>query len=145
MYPLYQRGPRFARGDFLRHPESLRIHYMNDTRTGYYIGIDLGTTGCRAIAIDKNGLSRATCAVALPEPVRTMSACELAPQLWWDAVCKVLTGIIDQIPAQEIRAIAVDGTSGSDGERLPSVVTASARNLPLLTCTRKVGIVVSII
>ena len=39
----------------------------------------------------------------------------------------------------ETPASLIDGTSGIAGERLPSVVTAKARNLPLLTCGSMVG------
>lgn len=79
----------------------------------YYIGIDLGTSGCRAMVVDVNGSLIASSTALLPEPIRKNSRCEQDPSLWWDAVCDVLSGLFDQIPAKNVAAMAVDGTSGT--------------------------------
>ncbi len=78
-----------------------------------YIGIDLGTSGCRAVAIDETTRQRASAEVPLPAAQRADGRCEQAPALWWQAVCAVLSALRREIPAQDVRAIAVDGTSAS--------------------------------
>lgn len=81
--------------------------------TALYLGIDLGTSGCRAVAIDENGRQRASAAAGLPAPRRDGERCEQDPDLWWQAVCEVLRALLAQVPATTVRAIAVDGTSAS--------------------------------
>ncbi len=78
-----------------------------------FIGIDFGTSGCRAVAIDEDGLVQAGHRVALPAPLRDGPAIEQAPQLWWDAVMKALGGLLGQVSRESLRAIAVDGTSAT--------------------------------
>ena len=78
-----------------------------------FIGIDLGTSGCRAIAIDETQQIRGEVAVALPAPLRAGTHIEQDPALWWDAVCHCLGQLITIIDPQQVAAIAVDGTSGT--------------------------------
>lgn len=78
-----------------------------------FIGIDLGTSGCRAIAIDAQGGIHAEAAVELPAPIRTDTHIEQAPQLWWSAVCECLESLTAHIDAGRVQAIAVDGTSAT--------------------------------
>jgi sugar (pentulose or hexulose) kinase len=78
-----------------------------------YIGIDLGTSGCRAMAIDSDGRLQAQADTALPEPVRDGCRAEQAPELWWQGVRDTLVALLAQIPAGSVRALAVDGTSGT--------------------------------
>ena len=77
------------------------------------IGIDLGTSGCRAVAIDARGDIHAQAAVAMPAPVRDGVAVSQEPALWWQAVEHCLSQLLTGIPTTEISAIAVDGTSAS--------------------------------
>ncbi|MEQ6341638.1 MAG: FGGY-family carbohydrate kinase [Gammaproteobacteria bacterium] len=78
-----------------------------------YIGIDLGTSGCRAIAIDADGKVHGHSAVSLPAPLRRAEAVEQEPQLWWQAVRDALHDLLNTVPAQQVRAMAVDGTSAT--------------------------------
>jgi len=78
-----------------------------------YVGIDLGTSGCRAVAIDEKLALIASSAVALPEPHRNGDSCEQDPELWWQAASDALSGLTAQIDASAVHALAVDGTSGS--------------------------------
>ncbi len=78
-----------------------------------FIGIDLGTSGCRAMAIDEHGAVRASHRVPLPAPVRNGAAVEQAPGLWWDAVMVTLGGLLSHAPTDTVRAMAVDGTSAT--------------------------------
>jgi len=88
-----------------------------------YVGIDLGTSGCRATAIDDAGKVAASARAGLPAPEHRGTSVEQAPELWWDAVLEVLGKLCRQVPAHAVRAIAVDGTSATllltDGEGRP--------------------------
>lgn len=78
-----------------------------------FIGIDLGTSGCRAIAIDESGDIQGNTSEPLSDPVRQGSQVEQDPALWWEAVQHCLSGLTAQIRTQDVRAIAVDGTSAT--------------------------------
>jgi D-ribulokinase len=78
-----------------------------------FVGIDLGTSGCRAAAIDAAGERHAGAAVSLAAPLGEGAASEQDPRLWWEAACEVLARLFAQVPAAAVRAIAVDGTSGT--------------------------------
>jgi len=97
---------------------------MTNTPT-LFIGIDLGTSGCRAIAIDAQHHIHAEVTVDLPAPLRSGSHVEQAPALWWAAVCQCLETLSLKVDPQHVRAIAVDGTSATllltDKQRKPLI------------------------
>ncbi len=74
-----------------------------------FIGIDLGTSGVRAIAINGAGLITAEARTTLPAPINS----EQEPQLWWRACGDTLTALLAQLDPTQIKAIAIDGTSGT--------------------------------
>ena len=86
-----------------------------------FIGIDLGTSGCRAVAIDEHGDIQGNAVVDLPSPTRSTSGNTLGNKggveqdahLWWDAVCLCLSRLTKKINSNEVAAIAVDGTSAT--------------------------------
>ncbi|WP_303908675.1 FGGY family carbohydrate kinase [Thiohalomonas denitrificans] len=78
-----------------------------------YIGIDLGTSGCRAVAIDQQGAVAGEARLDLPEPLRRGAAVEQDPTCWWQAVDEVIYALLKSISSRAVRAIAVDGTSGT--------------------------------
>jgi sugar (pentulose or hexulose) kinase len=78
-----------------------------------FIGIDLGTSGCRTIAIDELGNIQGNAVVDLPLPTRNENKIEQDAQLWWDAVCACLSELAKKINSNEVAAIAVDGTSAT--------------------------------
>jgi xylulokinase len=94
-----------------------------------YLGIDAGTGGVRAMAIAEDGsvVSQADVHFEPPEPGEPGTH-EQEAEAWWGMVCEA-TGVIladlkrQRIPAESIRAIAVDGTSGTvvpvDGDGQP--------------------------
>lgn len=88
-----------------------------------FIGIDLGTSGCRAVAIDEQHHMHGEAAVDLPAPNRRGTQVEQDPELWWAAVCHCLDSLTAKIDASQVAAIAVDGTSASllltDGQGTP--------------------------
>jgi D-ribulokinase len=91
--------------------------------TPAFIGIDMGTSGCRAIAIDDRGREIARRSVPLPLPDRKSDRVEQDPGLWWKALCQVTRAIMGDLPGPP-GALAIDGTSGT-------LVVADARGEPL--------------
>ena len=78
-----------------------------------YIGIDMGTSGCRACAIDENKEILATSTHSLPPALTDGDAIEQDAHIWWQAVENLLNDLCSQIDHQQITAICVDGTSGT--------------------------------
>ncbi len=78
-----------------------------------YVGIDLGTSGCRACAIDDSGQSVAITSQDWPAPHHSNEHSEQDPLIWWETVLSVLEQLLEKIPANNVRAIAVDGTSST--------------------------------
>lgn len=83
------------------------------TETKLFIGIDLGTSGCRAIAIDQQRQFVAEARTSMPEPLHEGAGFQQDPQIWWQAVGRTLRQLLEQIPLQQVAAIAVDGTSST--------------------------------
>jgi len=89
-----------------------------------YLGIDFGTSGCRASVIDANADCIAEAAIALPAPVRDGQRVSQSPQIWLTGLQQLLEQLAQHSELAAIERIAVDGTSGSvllsnaDGEPL---------------------------
>jgi sugar (pentulose or hexulose) kinase len=78
-----------------------------------YIGIDIGTSGCRALAIDDHGQPLAGSQCPLPASVASGKRVEQQPDDWWQAVTTVLSGLSANVDLRRVAAIAVDGTSAT--------------------------------
>ncbi|MCL4315811.1 MAG: FGGY-family carbohydrate kinase [Gammaproteobacteria bacterium] len=78
-----------------------------------YLGIDLGTSGCRALVINQAGAISAQAAQPLPAPVRDGARVGQDPALWWQALAATLHELARRIPLRDIAALAIDGTSGT--------------------------------
>ncbi|MFW5724405.1 MAG: FGGY-family carbohydrate kinase [Halochromatium sp.] len=85
-----------------------------------WIGLDLGTSGCRALAIDAEGLVLATANTALeamsatdPDRARNSDAAEQNPHAWWNAVREVLGTLSAKLHDHRPQALCVDGTSAA--------------------------------
>lgn len=89
-----------------------------------FVGIDLGTSGCRAVAITKTGTIAGRGNASLPSPCRQGKAVEQDPEHWWQAVKQALGSLFHSVPAYAVRALAIDGTSGT-------VLLADAKGNPL--------------
>jgi len=89
-----------------------------------YVGIDVGTSGCRAAAIDGQRLPAGQASVPMAPPNRHGAAIDQDPAIWWEAAQKALFDLLDQIDRKAVRAIAIDGTSGT-------LLLADARGEPL--------------
>jgi sugar (pentulose or hexulose) kinase len=78
-----------------------------------FLGIDLGSSGCRAIVIDADGTEIARASVPLPPPERPASGwAEQDPRVWWEGAQAAVRGLPAQVRAG-VAAVAVDGTSGT--------------------------------
>jgi len=74
-----------------------------------YLGLDLGTSGARAVVINSAGAELASAKAAMAE----FGANSRDPQIWWQAARRAVQGALAQIDRSRIVALAVDGTSGT--------------------------------
>jgi sugar (pentulose or hexulose) kinase len=86
------------------------------------IGIDMGTSGARAVAMTPDFRIAATASAKLS----SFSDNNRDPEGWWAAVRSALSGVLSGIDRSTVRAIAIDGTSGTmlpvDGRGQPLAV-----------------------
>lgn len=75
-----------------------------------HLGIDVGTSGVRGIAIDAAGTVRAQASRPMPAPLAEAGRIAQDPAVWWTAVAAVLAEVA---AAGRIASVAVDGTSGT--------------------------------
>lgn len=73
------------------------------------LGIDIGTSGARCVAMDNGGAVVAQGASALSDHGDNARD----PAVWWSAVSQSLKQCLSLIDGNAVRAIAVDGTSGT--------------------------------
>lgn len=79
-----------------------------------FIGIDLGTSGCRGVSIDSQGRMLASADCALPASITPQAGwVEQTPEDWWQATVKVIQALLKATPEHETLSIAVDGTSST--------------------------------
>lgn len=76
---------------------------------GLFLGLDLGTSGARAVVIDGGRQVRATAKSALADHGTNPRD----PAIWWAAAETALRGVLAHVDAGAVRAMAVDGTSGT--------------------------------
>jgi len=78
-----------------------------------YIGIDIGTSGVRACAINQQGEIQHSCNTSLPPPDVDQHSVTQYAELWWEATRNVLVNIFSVIDASQVQSISVNGTSGT--------------------------------
>lgn len=78
-----------------------------------YVGIDVGTSGVRACAIDASGAVAGFASVRMPAPDIVDGRATQAAAVWWEAVEAALDDLGAVIDPRVVRALAVDGTSGT--------------------------------
>ena len=78
-----------------------------------YIGLDVGTSAVRAVAIDGKGKTLADAATPLPLPQVLGAQVAQDPLLWWNAAVAALEHLLAKIDRTRVRALAIDGTSGT--------------------------------
>ena len=74
---------------------------------GIFLGIDFGTSGCRAVAIHAGGELLAQAET----PFGADAAAD--PAQWWQALTRVLKDLLVAVDCEKVRALAVDGTSAT--------------------------------
>ena len=90
-----------------------------------FLGIDFGTSGCRACIIDSSDTIIAEHALALPAPWRDGNEVFQDPNTWWDGLVQLLAMLADEERAH-LQSLSIDGTSGTvllaDEELVPQSV-----------------------
>jgi len=79
------------------------------TDTPLVIGIDLGTSGARAVAMSADFAIHSSAAAKLSD----FASDHRDPEGWWSAVRAALAGVLKDIDLSAVRALAIDGTSGT--------------------------------
>ncbi|MGL5010507.1 MAG: FGGY-family carbohydrate kinase [Paracoccaceae bacterium] len=74
-----------------------------------FLGLDLGTSGARAVVIDASGTVRASAKSAMADHGNNLRD----PAVWAAAADHALRGALAGVDAGRVRALAVDGTSGT--------------------------------
>jgi len=84
-------------------------------KTGYFLGIDVGTQGIRTVLLDSVGNVLAM--VEQVFPLTSSSLQEQSASQWWDSCIDCLAGIVNQvkeaIDLKDIIALSVSSTSGT--------------------------------
>lgn len=93
---------------------------MVESATELFIGIDCGTSGVRAVAIDAERKAIAETSTAMADCGSDLRA----PSVWLEAMQRTLMKLFDQIDVSRVRAMSVDGTSGT-------LLTIDAKGEPL--------------
>lgn len=75
------------------------------------LGIDIGTSGVRIAAVDRTLTVRAMAHVDMPAPASVGRRVQQDARQWWDATSTALHAL--DLEALDVRALAVDGTSGT--------------------------------
>ncbi len=78
-----------------------------------YLGIDLGTSGVRAIALDSQGGELGSGQCALRSDFRSGPRHEQDPQEWWTALGTATRAAMATVTDHRLAAVAVDSTSGT--------------------------------
>jgi D-ribulokinase len=79
--------------------------------TDVALGIDVGTSGVRIAAADRNGSLIAMSKSAVAAPLQNTGRSLQDPQLWWDAILQALASL--DLKGHSVLALAIDGTSGT--------------------------------
>ena len=86
---------------------------MNSTADALFVGIDIGTSGVRALAIDADGLMHGQGSAPLAPSRIEGVARRQDPKAWWQGASNALAALFAQVSATQVRSLAVDGTSGT--------------------------------
>lgn len=86
---------------------------QNQTDQPLFLGIDAGTSGIRACLIDPQARPVAEASHPLPAPDVSVNQISQDPQIWADVLDTVLKKLTATTSLQNLKSIAIDGTSGS--------------------------------
>lgn len=82
------------------------------TRAGF-CGVDVGTSGVRAVIVDGAGCQLGVGSAALPAGHRHGNQHEQDPEQWWTALVAAIRGATSGLTDVDVLALAVDATSGT--------------------------------
>lgn len=85
----------------------------SDVPTRVVIGVDVGTSGCRAVALNSSGHVVGHSERAFPVIERQTVQSEQDPQLWRESTFAVVAELTARLPKQACRALCIAGTSGT--------------------------------
>lgn len=88
------------------------------------VGLDIGTTGCKAVALDAAGQVQATTSATYPLLSDATGRAEQDPEAIWNAVCACLQALSAQLGAEAPAALALGGA-------MHSLVPLGAQHEPL--------------
>ncbi len=78
------------------------------------LGIDIGTSGVKVLAVEPGGTILSRGSAALPKPVPVGAGCEQDAELWWRASEQAIREAVAKLPGSAvIAAVSVDATSGT--------------------------------
>ena len=77
------------------------------------LGLDLGTTGCKVVALDPTGRVRGAASATYPLLTGASGRAEQRPEALWEAVCAVLREIIGSRGPQSFAGLALSGAMHS--------------------------------
>ena len=80
---------------------------------GLFLGIDIGTGGVRACAVNSQGDIHGIASAALPPPRQDGDLIDQDPELWWQAAVTAILKLGQTVDLAGVERIAVDGTSGT--------------------------------
>lgn len=92
------------------------------------LGLDLGTTGCKVVALDAEGTVLGSAAATYPLLTDASGGAEQDPAAIWDAACAVLRQLTDELDS-DFSGLALGGAMhsvlplGADGEPLGHALT----------------------
>jgi len=81
--------------------------------TGMFLGIDIGTSGVRACAVDARGDIQGMESTPLAPPRQDGNAIDQDPECWWHATAVTISKLGPSIDLEAVERICVDGTSGT--------------------------------
>lgn len=79
--------------------------------TDVVLGIDIGTSGVRIAATDANNAVKAMASAPIVAPITDFGRAWQDPQIWWNATLAAFPAL--KLDGLTVRAIAIDGTSGT--------------------------------
>lgn len=86
---------------------------LNAAGRSVSLGLDLGTSACRALALDQGQELLAEATSPLPAPEHDGPRVQQDPERWWQAVRDCLQHISPFLNEHDVCRLAVDGTSGT--------------------------------
>lgn len=75
----------------------------------YLIGIDIGTSGTKVLAIDESGRVAATASAEYPLSTPRPLWAEQRAEDWWEATCSCLRQVLQTVPAEEVAGVGLSG------------------------------------